>query len=160
MENHLGIKNLGKQLQRAISKKESACPRIYYPTGDMTIAHLSGTPESRLHAVLLRPGEKDLPHYYTYSADIYVVLKGTGAIYSRYLWKESVIPPDGECDIGFPETNEPVIVQTGDSFSIPPGLVFQLHNCGEEDLLLLLACPDTNLSGDRLFPNQPLSTVF
>lgn len=127
MENHLAIKNLGKELKRAISD----------PKVNIAIAHLGGAPESRLHAAMLRPGEKVGAHFHTHGAEIYFILEGNGTIYTGVVTDEGIV------------ANEPVAVYAGDSFCIEPGQVHQLRNSGEEDLFLLFACPDSHLSDDR-----------
>lgn len=127
MEKHLGIKNLKEELGNAIAD----------PTVNIAIAHLGGAPESRLHAAMLRPGEKVGAHFHNHGAEIYFIMQGEGTIYTGVVTADGIVQ------------NQPVHVRAGDSFCIQPGQIHQLRNCGEEDLLLLFACPDSHLSDDR-----------
>jgi mannose-6-phosphate isomerase-like protein (cupin superfamily) len=75
------------------------------------------------------PGSSTEAHYHWRSEELYLVTAGQGRL-----------------QIGDEELN----VVTGDCAVIPPGAVHQLHNTGEEDLVVLCACSPAYLHEDTV----------
>ena len=104
------------------------------------IAHaaLAGDANFRLHITKLLPGAKVKAHRHLQGEELYIISSGSGTLYTGMVGEE-----------GTEVWNEPVSVQSGDTFSISPRMLHQLHNNGITPLVLIFGCPDSHLSSDR-----------
>lgn len=104
------------------------------------IAHaaLVGDADFRLHITKLLPGAKVKAHRHLQGEELYIISSGSGTLYTGMVSEE-----------GTEVWSEPVSVQSGDTFSISPRMLHQLHNTGITPLVLIFGCPDSHLSSDR-----------
>ena len=126
--SHVAITNLVTALESAV------------PDSSVGIAHaaLAGDADFRLHITKLLPGAKVKAHRHLQGEELYIISSGCGTLYTGTV-----------SEVGIEVWNEPISVQGGDTFSISPKMLHQLHNTGEAPLVLIFGCPDSHLASDR-----------
>ncbi len=104
------------------------------------IAHaaLTGDADFRLHVTKLLPGAKVKAHRHFAGEELYIISFGSGSLYTGVV-----------SEAGTEVWNEPISVRAGDTFSISPTMLHQLHNTGTTPLVLIFGCPDSHLAADR-----------
>ncbi len=73
-------------------------------------------------------------HFHSQGNEDYAVVSGEGKLYWSKVEKIA--------DEFHVHWEEPLHVQEGDSFIIPEGYAHQLKNTGQDELVILFACPD------------------
>jgi mannose-6-phosphate isomerase-like protein (cupin superfamily) len=126
--SHVAITNLVTALESAVLDSS------------VGIAHasLAGDADFRLHITKLLPGAKVKAHRHLQGEELYIISSGSGTLYTGTV-----------NEAGAEDWNEPITVQDGDTFSIAPRMLHQLHNTGTTPLVLIFGCPDSHLSTDR-----------
>jgi mannose-6-phosphate isomerase-like protein (cupin superfamily) len=110
---------------------------------------LSGDSDYRLHVASI-PSQVGC-HFHAIGNEDYAIVAGCGTLH----WGK-VSKVKGAYQVSW---EQPVAVETGDSFVIPEGYAHQLRSRGEENLVILFGCPDSHLNDtqDRtLLPDAPL----
>jgi quercetin dioxygenase-like cupin family protein len=108
------------------------------PKVNIKIAPLAGDETMTIYSTMLKPKSQVTAHVHSQGVELYHIVKGQGEIYTGRLNDQEV------------SWNLPKKVQEGDVFAIEAGIVHQLKNTGQEDLLLVFVCPPTHLTSDRL----------
>lgn len=111
-------------------------------------AVLEGNPEFRIHVAAIP--KKVTGHFHRNGKEIYQVVNGSGTLHYG--------PVHFDQDTPVVEWQAPLPVKSGDRFVIPEGFAHQLCRTGEDELIILFACPDSHLddSEDRTrLPDAP-----
>ena len=95
-----------------------------------TIRELHHTEVQSLAEATLEPGQATQRHYHAVTEEIYVVVKGSGAL-----------EVDGETQT----------VRPGDAVLIPPGAWHELENTGTSELRILCCCVPPYADADTYF---------
>ncbi|MFZ7102379.1 MAG: cupin domain-containing protein [Peptococcaceae bacterium] len=128
MNNSLMLNNLSEALGKT-KRDEAVGIKIVKLTGNDTLAFYAAEIESHK-----RVGA----HYHTQGTEIYQIVKGQGEIYIGIPGSEQV------------DWKEPVTVKAGDCFTVNELEVHQLVNTGNEQLIIIFACPFSHISTDRI----------
>ncbi len=109
------------------------------PAVKIKIARVDGNSDWINHVASI--GNKIGCHFHSEGDELYQVVLGAGTLY----WGR-VEEVDGEFIV---HKEDPVHVETGDSFNIPEGYAHQLAKTGTEPLVITFGCPESHVSTDR-----------
>ena len=119
-------------------KQELSCAHTDKAVG-IQIATLLGSEGKGTYITVIPPGSSVTPHYHTKGDEEYHIIQGRGVI--RLL---PVEPKNKDFQLICKQ------VQAQNSFIIPPGVIHQLINNGDEPLTLIFSCPLAHLMDDRV----------
>lgn len=102
------------------------------------IATLLESEDKGTYITIIQPGASVNPHYHKEGDEEYHIISGNGVI--------RLLPVDNE-NKDFQMVCKQVNPQN--SFVIPPNVIHQLSNNGEQPLILLFSCPLPHLKEDR-----------
>jgi quercetin dioxygenase-like cupin family protein len=103
------------------------------------IVKLSGDESLSFYAADIAPHTALTPHYHKEGIDAYQILKGTGTMKT------------GPFAQGATVWTEKFTANEGDCFHIEAGIVHQILNETDEQLILVFACPESHVGSDRHF---------
>lgn len=103
------------------------------------IVKLTGDASLSVYVADIAPHTKLSPHYHKEGIDAYQILKGTGTMKTG---------PFVENDTKW---TEKFTANEGDCFHIEPGVVHQILNETDEQLILVFTCPESHVGSDRHF---------
>jgi len=129
MITDLKISNLDRELLNAVPDPEVG----------ISLSFLAGNDQFASYAVELKPGAHVAPHYHPAGVEIYQILSGNG------LMKTGLVLPNKSI-----AWNQSIEVQSGDFFTIYPGIVHKLENNSSERLILIVTCSPSNLDHNRI----------
>ncbi len=104
---------------------------------------MAGNERLSLLAAEVGTGKELKPHYHKNSIEIYFIEQGTG------IMKLGDLKADG--DVQWTDIFD---VKKGDCVTISPNQVHTLRNTGEENLIIIVGCPMTNITTDRFVINR------
>ncbi|WP_366921808.1 cupin domain-containing protein [Metallumcola ferriviriculae] len=78
-------------------------------------------------------------HYHTNGIEIYQIVEGQGEMY--------IGSPEADAHVAW---RNPIVVTTGDCFTVKANQAHQLVNSRPERLIILFACPYSHISTDRI----------
>jgi len=125
----LQISNWSRELTHAVPDPEVG----------ISLAFLAGNDQFTSYAVELKSGSHVSAHYHPEGIEIYQILSGAGVIKTGSITADETI-----------KWNQPVEVQSGDFFTIHPGIVHRLENNFSERLILIVTCSPSNLRNNRI----------
>jgi quercetin dioxygenase-like cupin family protein len=103
------------------------------------IVKLTGDESLSFYVADIAPHTELTPHYHKAGIDAYQILKGAGTmktgpfVEGAFAWTEKFTANEGDC------------------FHIEPGIVHQILNETDEQLILVFACPESHVGSDRHF---------
>ncbi|MBY0501750.1 MAG: cupin domain-containing protein [Alphaproteobacteria bacterium] len=105
----------------------------------ISLASLAGNELFTSYVTEILPHSFVAAHYHPKGIEIYQILSGQSVM------KTGVILPDSTI-----KWNQPIEVQSGDFFTIYPGMVHRLENNSPETLVLIVTCSPSNLTHNRV----------
>ncbi|MBY0501338.1 MAG: cupin domain-containing protein [Alphaproteobacteria bacterium] len=105
----------------------------------ISLASLAGNELFTSYVTEISPQSFVAAHYHPEGIEIYQILSGQG------MMKTGVVVPDNTI-----KWNHPTEVQSGDFFTIHPGIVHRLENNSLEKLILIVTCSPSNLVHNRV----------
>lgn len=133
MTHQLKISNWTRELSQAVPDKEVG----------ISLAYLAGNDQFTSYAIELTPGSHVAAHYHPEGIEIYQILFGQGLMKTGSLKVDKTIV-----------WNTPVDVQTGDFFTIHPGIVHRLENNSSEKLILIATCSPSHIEYNRVIVDE------
>jgi quercetin dioxygenase-like cupin family protein len=103
------------------------------------IVKLTGDASLSVYVADIAPHTKLTPHYHKEGIDAYQILKGIGTMKT------------GKFVEGLSVWTEKFTANEGDCFHIEAGIVHQILNETDEQLILVFACPESHVGSDRHF---------
>jgi mannose-6-phosphate isomerase-like protein (cupin superfamily) len=107
---------------------------IFDPAAGIPIATLARCGPLIFNLSEIPPGGGVSAHVHQQGSEIYLIVDGSGHLYTQAPDKRRLSTP----------------LCTGDLLCVPAGHVHQLINTGSRPLRLLFACPDSHLGQDRI----------
>jgi len=139
----IAIKKLSRQNGFEIAKDiwQQALARVKPDlVANIKHAELNGDSSWRLHVAEIV--DKVACHVHTKGQEIYEIVAGAGLLLSSPVEKVEKDYRLCRCD--------ELSVKTEDVFIVPEGYAHQLVKTGAGPLIIIFACPDTHLAGDRI----------
>lgn len=123
------IKNIFTELENSLMDNKAGI-RLIKLTGDKEIS---------VYAADIAPKTELRPHYHKLGIETYQILQGEGVMKIGNLENDKVT----WIDI--------FTAKAGDCFSIEEGLIHQIINESEKELLVVFSCPESHVGDDRFF---------
>jgi mannose-6-phosphate isomerase-like protein (cupin superfamily) len=108
------------------------------PAVGIRIVQVPGNDHVGLYVAELGPHTRVTAHYPRAGNEIYQIVHGEGKLYTGIPSSDSVVTWD-----------TPVIVSSGDCFTVQEGLAHQLENTGSLPLIAIIFCPAAHIGHDR-----------
>ena len=103
------------------------------------LAYLTGDDNSSVFAIELKQGQFIPPHYHKKGIETYFILDGQGIVQTGAIENEKVFWMDERQ------------VNTGDYFTINPGVAHRFRNISEKVLRIIATAPMSHSKDDRYF---------
>jgi mannose-6-phosphate isomerase-like protein (cupin superfamily) len=108
------------------------------PAVGIRIVQVTGNDHIGLYVAELAPHSRVTAHYHRAGNEIYQIVHGEGKLYTGVPSTDSVVTWD-----------TPVIVMSGDCFTVQEGQVHMLENTGLLPMIAIIFCPAAHIGHDR-----------
>jgi mannose-6-phosphate isomerase-like protein (cupin superfamily) len=108
------------------------------PVVGIRIVKVTGDDQTGLYVAELGPHHSVTAHYHRTGSEIYQIVHGEGKLYTGIPSSDTVVIWDA-----------PVVVNSGDCFTVQEGQVHQLENTGSYSLTAIIICPAAHIGHDR-----------
>jgi mannose-6-phosphate isomerase-like protein (cupin superfamily) len=109
------------------------------PAVGIRIVKVTGDDQTGMYVAELGPHHSVTAHYHCAGSEIYQVVHGEGKLYTGIPSSETVVTWD-----------IPVVVNSGDCFTVQEGQVHRLENTGSYSMIAIIICPAAHIGYDRI----------
>jgi len=108
------------------------------PAVGIRIVQVAGHDPIGMYVAELGPHHSVTAHYHRTASEIYQVVHGEGKLYTGI--------PSSDTGVTW---DIPVVVNSGDCFTVHEGQVHQLENTGSCSMIVIIICPAAHIGHDR-----------
>jgi mannose-6-phosphate isomerase-like protein (cupin superfamily) len=108
------------------------------PAVGIRIVRVTGDDHVGLYVAELGPHSRVTAHYHREGNEIYQIVHGKGKLFTGVCSSDNSV-----------RWNTPVVVSSGDCFTVQQGQVHQLENTGSLPMIAIIICPAAHIGHDR-----------
>ncbi len=108
------------------------------PAVGIRIVQVTGDDHVGLYVAELGPHSRVTAHYHREGNEIYQIVHGKGKLFTGVCSSDNSV-----------RWNTPVVVSSGDCFTVQEGQVHQLENTGSLPMIAIIICPAAHIGHDR-----------